>query len=194
MSTAGKVLTVLVLLVMIGFVVMLSAVTQLNVNWQQRIAKQDKELEEATTRTVDATKAIIDLTESARAEQTNKDRDLREVEGRILIAERQQSSQREDLSRLQIQLADYLAAVGRAQTNNTTREAEKAKAIDDLAKKRDEIAKSQAVNADLRDQLAKLQDEFKRLLADNASKAEKAAQGGRPAPRSASGRRPAPAS
>lgn len=193
MSTAGKVLTVLVLLVMIGFVVMLSAVTQLNVNWQQRIAKQDKELEEATTRTVDATKAIIDLTESARAEQTNKDRDLREVEGRILIAERQQSSQREDLSRLQIQLADYLAAVGRAQTNNTTREAEKAKAIDDLAKKRDEIAKSQAVNADLRDQLAKLQDEFKQLLADNKTLIDKAAQG-RPAPRPASSGRPSPSS
>ena len=66
--------------------------------------------------------------------------------------------------------------------------------IDDLAKKRDEVAKAQAVNADLREQLARLQDEFKQILADNTSKAEKLLQG-RPSPKAASsGRRPSPSS
>ncbi len=47
MSTAGKVLTVLILLVMVGWIVMLSAVTQLNVNWHTRIAKQEADLQTA---------------------------------------------------------------------------------------------------------------------------------------------------
>ena len=42
MSTAGKVLTVLILLVMVGWIIMLSAVTQLNVNWAQKVAAQQK--------------------------------------------------------------------------------------------------------------------------------------------------------
>ena len=57
MSTAGKVLTVLVLLVMIGWIIMLSAVTQLNVNWEQRIAKQEDDLQKATER-ADAAKLL----------------------------------------------------------------------------------------------------------------------------------------
>ena len=194
MSTAGKVLTVLVLLVMIGWIVMLSAVTQLNVNWEQRIAQQEKTLEDANKKADDATRAIIELTESARVEQTNKARDLREVEDRIIAAERRQSTNNEHLTAVQFQLSAYLAAVEKAQANNATREAEKAKAIDDLAKKRDEIAKLQAVNGDLRDQLAKLQDEFKQILADNTAKLNAGGQG-RPAPKPASaGRRPSPAS
>ncbi len=193
MSTAGKVLTVLVLLVMVGWLVMLSAVTQLNVNWEQRIAKIDKDFQAASDRVAKANKAIIDFTDEARVEQANRDRDLREVDGRLSAAERRQSDRNEDFSRLQIQVADYLAAVKRAETNNATREAERLKGIDDLAKKKDEIAKAQATNADLRDQLAKLQDEFKRLLADNTAKLPNAAQD-RPTTKPASSSRPAPAS
>jgi len=193
MSTAGKVLTVLVLLVMIGWIVMLSAVTQLNVNWQEQIGKQEKTLKETTDRVDVATKSVLDLTEATRVEQTNKARDLREVENRILAAERRQSTNKEHLTAVQFQLAAYLAAVEKAQLNNTTREAEKAKAIDDLAKKRDEIARLQALNVDLRDQLGKLQGEFKQILAENATKANSGGQD-RPKPKPASDRRPSPSS
>ena len=194
MSTAGKVLTILVLLVMIGWIVMLSAVTQLNVEWEQRIAKQEATLQDATKKADDNAKLIIDLTESARAEQTNKARDLREVEDRIIAAERRQSTNKERLAAVEFQLASYLSSVEKAQTNNATREAEKAKGIEDLAKKRDEISKLQAANVELRDQLAKLQGEFKAILADNESKANAAGQS-RPAPKPASAtRRPSPAS
>jgi len=189
MSTAGKVLTVMVLLVMIGWIVMLSAVTQLNVNWEERITKQEKTLQETTDRVDAATKSILDLTEATRVEQTSKARDLRDVEDRIIAAERRQSSNKEHLTAVQFQLASYLAAVEKAQTNHATREAEKVKVTDDLAKKRNEIARLQGVNADLRDQLAKLQDEFKQILADNATKTNSAG----PA-RPASVRRPSPAS
>ena len=99
----------------------------------------------------------------------------------------------ESLTRLKFQVADYLAAVEKSKVNLATREAEFAKAEEDLAKKRDDIAKAKAANADLRDRLAKLQDEFKRLLADNASRAEKAGKDA-PTSRPASSRRPSPSS
>ncbi len=193
MSTAGKVLTVLILLVMVTWIVMLSAVTQLNVNWQQKIAAQDKQFEKATEDLAKASRSYINLTESTRVEQANKDRDLREIGVRIAAAEAGQSATIESLSRLKYQVAGYQAAVKRAETNNATRKAEKAKATEDLAQKRDLITKAQATNAELRDQLAKLQDEFKQLLADNKTLIDKAAQG-RPAPRPASSGRPSPSS
>ncbi len=193
MSTAGKVLTVLILLVMVGWIVMLSAVTQLNVNWHTRIAKQEKDLETATTRIAEANAQYLDFTEKTRSEQTSKDRDLREVQGRIAAAEARQSNKTEDLTRTQYQLAEYQAAVARAETNLATRQAEKVKAEENLAAKKVEIAKKQGENAQLRDQLAKLQDDFKRLLSNN-SKLTGGANPDRPDPRPASGRRPSPAS
>ena len=192
MSTAGKVLTVLILLVMITWIVMISAVTQLNVNWQEKIAAQDKQLKDATDGLTKATRSFLSLTESTRVEQTNKDRDLREVSARITAVEARQSIVTESLARLKFQVAGYDGAVKRAETNNATRKAEKAKLDADLAQKLDLIAKSQAVNADLRGQLSRLQDEFKQLLADNKTMVDKAAQA-RPTPKPAASTRPSPA-
>ncbi len=193
MSTAGKVLTVLNLLVMVAWLIMLSAVTQLNVNWHQRIAKQEADLQTAKDRIAQNTTAVLDLTEQTRADQSAKDRDLREVQGRIIAAEARQSAKTEDLTRIQFQLAEDNAAVQRANTNLTTRQAEKAKAEENLAAKRVEIAQRQDENARLRDQLAKLQADFKRLLANN-SKLTNGAASDRPDSKPASDRRPAPAS
>ena len=193
MSTAGKVLTVLILLVMMAWIVMLSAVTQLNVNWHTQIAKQEADLDSAKTRATKANTEYLDLTEQTRADQANKDRDLRELQARIAAAEARQSSKTEDLTRVQIQLTDYLAAVGRAEVNLATRKAEKAKTEENLAAKRIEIAQKQEENARLRDQLAKLQDDFKRLLSNNSKLLNKD-NGDRPAPRPASERRPSPSS
>lgn len=191
MSTAGKVLTVLILLVMIGWLVILAGVIQTNVDWEQKIGEQEKTLASLQDESNTATRSIANLTESTRVEQDVKDRDVREIQGRIAAAERRQSATSESLSRLKIQVADYLVAVQKAETNLATRKAEKVKGEQDLARRRDEIAKAQAVNGELRDQLARLQDEFKRLLADNVAKADRALKGV-PATRPASTRRPSP--
>ena len=193
MSTAGKVLTVLILLVTVAGLVMLSAVTQLNVNWSQRIARQDKDIVAAKEKATKGAADILDMTERTRFEQARKDLDLGEVSGRIAAAEARLSARTEDTARIQYQLADYVASVQKAELNRDTRAAEKAKAEADLAAKRVEIGQIQDQNAKLRDQLAHLQDDFKRLLANNAKLIDKAV-GDRPAPRPASDRRPSPAS
>jgi chromosome segregation ATPase len=193
MSTAGKVLTVLILLVMVVWLVMMSAVSQLNLNYAEKVKKQQDQLDKLI---VDAAKVTDDfhkLTAATRLQQDTTDRDVRVLLGKIAGIERRKSSTIEDLSRVNAQLTDYLAAVEKAKTNLATREAEKAKGEDDLAKKRDEIAKAQAVNADLRAQLAQLQDEFKRLLAENTAAVNKAKEKV-PAAKPASNRRGSPAS
>jgi predicted nucleic acid-binding Zn-ribbon protein len=174
MSTAGKVLTVLILLVMVVWLVMMSAVTQLNVNYGQKVNAQQKELDKLAEDVTKANNRITTLTEQARLEQDATERDLRGLLSRIAAAERRQSSTIEDLTRIKIQVADYLVAVEKANTNLATREAEKAKLLDDKAKKLDEIAKSQARNAELRTQLAQLQEEFKRILTENTQAVHKA--------------------
>ena len=192
MSTAGKVLTVLILLAMVAGMVMLSAVTQLNVNWSQKVARQEADITTAKDQATKSNADALDLTERTRSEQARKDLDLGEVQGRIAAAEARLSSRIEDQTRIQYQLADYLAAVGKAETNLATRKTEKAKAEEDLAAKRVEIAKIQDDNSKLRDLLARLQDDFKRLLANNTKQANRAAD--RPAAQPASDRRPSPAS
>ena len=193
MSTAGKVLTVLNLLVMVAFLIFLSAVTQLNINWHQRIAKQEADLATAKTQITEKGTQIVDLTDAARSEQASKDRDLGEVQGRIVAAEARQSTRIEDLTRTQFQLAESNAAVQRAETNLATRKAERAKAEADLAAKKVQIAQQQDENARLRDQLAKLQDDFKRLLSTN-SKQVNSLGADRPESKPASDLRPVPSS
>ena len=193
MSTAGKVLTVLILLVMVGWIVMLSAVTQLNVNWHTRIAKQEADIVTFEARATAARVKTLAVVEQTRAEQASKDRDLRQLQEQVGAREAQQSMRTENLTRIQFQLAEYQIATQKAELNLTTRDAELAKARQDLAAKRVESAKRQDENVQLRDQLAKLQDDFKRLLTNNAKTVDKIS-GDRPVPQPTSDRRPAPAS
>ena len=194
MSTAGKVLTVLILMVMVAWIIMSSAVTQLNVNWQQKIATQVKQYDDTTAKIVQLTADAVTVTELARAEQANKDRDLREVQGRTAAIEARRSAKIEDLSRIRIQLADYEEAVKKAEINLATRKAEKVKTKEKLATTLNEVSKKQDENSQLRDQLAKLQNDFIRLLTNNAKSVNRAGSIDRVPSRSTSNRRPSPAS
>ena len=192
MSTAGKVLTVLNLLAMAGWLVMMSAATQLNINWQKRIIETQTSLDDAEKRATDFKTQALDLTTRTMAEQTSKDRDLRELQGRIATADGGLSIKTEQLTRAQYQLADYRAAVDRAGVHLNNRKAEKAKTEQDLAAKRVEIGRRQDENATLRDQLAKLQTDFKRALTENTKRLDNRED--RPVSRPASNRRLAPSS
>ncbi len=170
MSTAGKVLTVLILLVMVSWIVMMSGVSQLNANYGQKIQREQAELEKVTADAAKANADYLDVTEKARLEQDLTEREVRDKLAEISRRERRLSSTQEDLTRLKFQLADCEIAATKAKTNLDHREAEKVKDEELLAKKRDEIAKLQALNAEYKTQLAQLQDDFKKLLAENAAK------------------------
>jgi chromosome segregation ATPase len=185
MSTAGKVLTVLILLVTVVWLVMMSAVTQLNVNWQEKIAAQQKSIDKATEDFEKARADTFRLTEEARVKQDETDREVRLRLVRIASAERRQSSITEDSTRLKAQVADSQSSAETAKGNLATREAELIANQEALAKKRDEIAKFHAENAEKKAQLAQLQEEFKQTLAKNAAELAKAAKAGTAKPASA---------
>lgn len=176
MSTAGKVLTVLILLVMCVWLVIISGVSKLNATYGQKINAQQKQLDKLAIDVAKANNDIQSITEQARVEQDATGRDDRLLQIKIDSAERRKSIKIEFLTRLKAEVADYLVAVERATKNLTTREAEKAKGIDDVAKKKDEVAKAQGRNAELRTELAQLQEDFKRLLAGNSESIDKARQ------------------
>jgi len=169
MSTAGKVLVVLVMLVMAGWVVLISAVTQLNENYGEMVAQNDKKLEALSEDVAKTTRDIAAMIEKANREQADMVRDLREVQTRIVAFERHQSAAIENLTRLKFQVASYESALETAKKALETRVAEENQANETLANKKSEIEKAKTVNADLRDQLAKLQDEFKQILSENKS-------------------------
>jgi hypothetical protein len=170
MPTAGKVLTILILLAMLVWLVMMSAVTQLNVNYGLKIDKEQKELDKLTVDADTANRDYLIVTEKARQEQDLTERDVRIKLDDVAQGERRLSTTLESLARVKLNVADYEVAAAKAKTNLDNREAEKVKGEEDKAKKLDEIAKAQALNADLKAQLAKLQDEFKKLLAENSEK------------------------
>lgn len=176
MSTAGKVLTVLILLVMCVWLVIISGVSKLNATYGQKINAQQKQLDKLAIDVAKVNNDIQSITEQARVEQDATGRDDRLLQIKIDSAERRKSIKIEFLTRLKAEVADYLVAVERATKNLTTREAEKAKGIDDVAKKKDEVAKAQGRNAELRTELAQLQEDFKRLLAGNSESIDKARQ------------------
>jgi chromosome segregation ATPase len=163
MSTAGKVLVVLVMLMMAGWMVLLSAVTQLNKNYGEVFAKNQKQLDDVTAEVAKVTEQIATTINKAHQEQADAIRDLREIQGRITAAERHQASTNASLARLKFQ-----AALATAKTALETRIAEETQANEAKAAKLAEIEQAKARNADLRDQLGKLQDEFKQLLTENA--------------------------
>ena len=179
MSTAGKVLTILILLVSIAWLVMMAAVTQLNVNWQTKIAAQVLDFEKATGELDRAQGQFLSLTEQARATQDSTDRELRLRLTRLASADRLRSSKTEDLTRVKEQVKDMLAAVESAKANLAIREAEKVKGQEDLARKRDEIAKAQALNVELKTQLAQLQGRLQEALGRQLGQARQGLQGRR---------------
>jgi hypothetical protein len=155
---------------MVGWLVMMSAVSQLNANYGQKIDREQKELEKVTEDAEKATNAYLDTTEKARLEQDLTQRELRLKDGLISSADRRRSLVIGEQEALSYRLKGSLRDAENAKTNLDNREAEKVKDEELLARKKDEIAKAQALNAELKTQLAQLQDEFKKILAENTAR------------------------
>lgn len=188
MSTAGKVLTVLILLVMVVWIVMLSGVSQLNANYGQKIQREQADLEKVTADAVKANADYLSTTEKARLEQDLTESELRLKLADIASAERRRTTSVEALTRVTLQLEGCQRDVEVAKKNLEIRDAEKVKAEELLAKKREEIARLQATNAESKAQLAQLQEDFKKLLAENAARIKS------PGAKPASNRREGPSS
>jgi chromosome segregation ATPase len=160
MSTAGKVLVVLVALATIGWVVLVSMVATLNRNYGQemdrlkgQIAKLDEEI--GATRT-----SVYQTLDMIRHEQERKDRELTVLRTRISDLNEQEAEGQEALTRIQLQIDQVKKASVDAEADRQNRLAQKAETEKAIAEARAEVDTLKTSVDGLVARLSKLQNDF----------------------------------
>jgi hypothetical protein len=167
MSTAGKVLVVLIALASLVWTILTAGVTQLNRNANQALvvlAERAAKLAEDVQLTKEEAAQVRDQTVVL---QEKMDRDLAVISARQNDAQRMSSSIREILSRVQYELASVQQTSQAADKDRTERANEKATEEKDLTKAREEVIALKATDQELTLRLTSLRDKFSELYKHN---------------------------
>ena len=167
MSTAGKVLVVLVMLVSIGCLILAGGVAQLHYNANQRLQKLDADLEKAQA-AIDATRREIAQT----ADQTNisqekLDREIAALRSQQTDLERTRSQVTDMLAHLQADLKTVNETIAAAKESLEIRVAEfnaDTSAMDDLRRRVNEL---KSTNSEMVGRLQSLRDSFQKSYHDS---------------------------
>jgi chromosome segregation ATPase len=160
MSTAGKVLVVLVMLVSVVWMILAGGVAQLNRNGNEALQKLVTELEKVEEDLQTAKHEILDLRDQTGLAQESIDREVSTLRSQQADLEAAHSQISESLSRLRYQLSTVEETIKTAQTSLENRNKEhqgEEKAIDDL---RTEIKGLKTDNSQLMARLQTLRDNF----------------------------------
>jgi chromosome segregation ATPase len=169
MSTAGKVLVVLIMLASLVWMVLLAGVTQLNRNGNQALKNLDDKVVQLTDDVQTTRAKIVEIKDQTNVLQEQMDKELTVIRSSQLDVERVSSNIKEILARVQYQLATLQETVKNAEAAAKQRSDEKVaeqKALDN-AKADVQTLKSQ--NHELTNRLTGLRNEFKSTLNHNAS-------------------------
>jgi hypothetical protein len=167
MSTAGKVLVILIALASVIWVILTAGVTQLNRNGNQALvvlAERAAKLEEDVQSTRAEAAQVRDQTIVL---QEKMDRDLAVINARQNDAQRMSSSIREVLSRVQYELTSVKQTLQSADLDRTERAKEKATEEQDLAKARAEVVALKTTDHQLTEHLERLREEFRTIFKNN---------------------------
>jgi chromosome segregation ATPase len=178
MSTAGKVLVVLVALVMVGWIILFSMVGQLNSNWGEKVqawAQEKTKLEAKQEQEAARLDRVLNEIDAIQVDRIQKTRVLRTaLEDREGLLARD----RETLAAAQVRLEKLNASVQAAQAGRDRRIQEKAETEKELAARRTELEGLRAQNADLLARLTRLRGDFKRTLDENKGLLRRVAEAG----------------
>jgi hypothetical protein len=173
MSTAGKVLSVLILVASLVWLILAAGVDQLDRNANKALI----DLREKVIKLQDDIKNTQGLVSKTKDQTTvmqeEMDRGLAVVFARQNDVQRNESTIRELLSRVQYELATVQHMVQSAEKAKTERAAEKVQEQSDLDKVTAEVATLKAKDTELRAKLQSLRDEFKKTYALNSKTLEK---------------------
>jgi hypothetical protein len=167
MSTAGKVLIVLVMLLMPVWILLVSAVAQLNKNGGQAVAALEKQYASLETQLREnkelarKTRDEHNLLTTTSGEETSV---LRAKQGGL---EAIRSTVLEDQSRKQVALGHMEAALKNAKLDQEHRINEKTQMIQEKSNLEAEVKQLMAVTAELTNQLEKLRNDFKSTYEQN---------------------------
>jgi hypothetical protein len=167
MSTAGKVLTVLSVLLMIVWVILISGVAQLNTDSAKRVDDLRKKAESLKDDVAKARQDSTDFHNAIVKEQEDRDRELSMTRIRESRAELQLTETRETLLRKNLLVEKASGALEAAKADLDLRNQEKV----DLEKGKADgaalVDKLRGENAERLDALTKLRDEFQKTRQQN---------------------------
>jgi len=178
MSTAGKVLTVLSLLLTALWVLLAASVTQLNRNGAKAIEDLQSKVATIEKQVADTRAEIRKLNDSIAVERSQALDELTTFQARQSEVEKQRSEALESLSRVKLQLDEVTANVNQGKSDSAQRlaerEAEKQGKADSLAL----VEKLRGDNGQLQNELAGLREKFRTGLQSNKALADRLLQHG----------------
>jgi chromosome segregation ATPase len=167
MSTAGKVLTIVVALGLLAWIVMFSLITDLNKNWAAHIQKLTNDLEAVKKDVADREDKFDKLITDIRLSQAKTDKEFNRVRIHVSRVEYLRSQAEENRERLRNQVASVKAVEKNSADTNEFRLKEQQESQQQLAAARQKVMNLQSVVGNLMDELGSLRDDFKKLLAEN---------------------------
>ena len=173
MSTAGKVLSVLVTLMAVVWILLVATVAQLNRNGTKAVEDlqtQVAKLEADVARTDREVQQTKDQTHTLQRVTQN---DLTVLQARQADTEKKRTLQLETTTRVRLQLTDAETMIKSAEVDRKHREEEKEAETKALAETRSSVEKLKGENAQLLARLTSLRGKFKATLKDNKSMVER---------------------
>lgn len=175
MSTAGKVLVVVVTLAIVVWVVLFAKVADLNANWGQHIAKLEGDVIKLDKQLYDLRAEVNRLVPETTVQQIRRDKQLAVLRSSISDIEKLDVETREALTRIELQVASVQSAVQGAQAQLALRNQEKADTQKNLATAKAEVETIKGQNAQLLDELTKDREQFVKLREENTKLRERLA-------------------
>ncbi|WP_406698867.1 hypothetical protein V5E97_08275 [Singulisphaera sp. Ch08] len=173
MSTAGKVLVVLVLLLLPVWIILVSAVATLNMEWTQALAKQTQQIETLEGDVAKNQLAIAELQDQIALEQLASEEQQAALRSRVADVERAKAEAIQLQTGVQVQLEMLKQAVAKAGIARDDRTKEQMNETAGLAEARKNVDELKAANSELLNELTQLRDEFKSLLESNKTVVER---------------------
>ena len=167
MSTAGKVLVVLVMLATLAWMILAGGVAQLNRNGNEALSKLEKELAETQTKIAETRYQIRSQRDQTVATQEEIDRALAVLGSRQADLEAARSQIVESLTRVQYQLATVEETIKGARASLDNRNAEHQEELKAMADLRSEVQTLKNQNHEQLARLQALRDQFQKTYHTN---------------------------
>lgn len=167
MSTAGKVLSVVVTLALILWIVLAAMETQLHANFGAKLNAEMKTTEQTEAAVAKQEEEAAKAKSAALLQMKLTGSAITVLNNNLIDMQRAVSVSRETLSRANYQLERVDSTAAGMAKSKEYRGQELEQSKEDLTKKLQELDQLKKLNADLKGSLATLRDQFKSMLASN---------------------------
>lgn len=173
MSTFGKVLAILIALSLLGWIFLVSLVTQHHMNWSKRLLEAKAEVAALQADLPPLDEAIFANSKAATLAQDSLDRTRRNFRAELAMAQKTESDTKEAVDRYRLQHDLALLEVQAAQKRHVVRSKERMDLDAEIKKREALVEEDKAENQKLRDELSSLEKAFIATLAENKAYADR---------------------